>query len=118
MPMLRHCSFACLFLLFPAVLIAQINNWTKPSSGNWEEAYWSLGSLPARDQTVAISNYGYKAVAIGPQTWRQFPDSLTVSNLYVDGPQDSLNTLLLNYAFTDVPLRVRNRLELGTNGAL
>ena len=98
---------------------AQTNEWTKSTSGNWEEAAWSLGQLPGANQEfVAIENSGWKAVAIGANTTASYPQSLTVNNLLVDAPTNGFNTLLLNWAHLTVPLLVNSNLVIGTNGAL
>jgi hypothetical protein len=95
------------------------NEWTKASSGNWEEMYWSLGVLPAADQqTVAIGNSGWKAVAIGANTTANCARSLTVNDLIIDAPTNSANQLLLNWAGLNVPLLVRSNLLVGTNGSI
>jgi hypothetical protein len=111
------CSIIFLLLGFPAA--GQTNKWTKPSSGSWEETYWSLGQLPGIDQQlVAVDNYGWKAVAIGGNTTANYPQSLSLNNLLIDGPTNSLNTLLLNWAGFTVPLTVQSNLTIGTNGLL
>lgn len=108
-------SMLALGLSAPAQLV---NNWTNPVSARWESPSWSLGVLPASDQTVNITNAGYKAVNIDSATFSGYPDSLTVSNLTVLAPTNGLNTLLLNYAGTEAPLRVLNGCAIGTNGTL
>src|SRR3954465_7490621 len=83
------------------------NSWTKPTSGNWEEPYWSLGQIPNHNQDgVAFNNPGWKALAIGANTSANFADSLWIKNLLVESPTDSANQLLLNYAGLAVPLRI------------
>jgi hypothetical protein len=95
------------------------NSWTKPTSGNWEEPYWSLGELPSISQPgVAFTNSGFKALAIGYATTVNYPSSLNVRNLLVDAPEDSSNLLLLNYAGLDIPLRVTHDFKIGAHGAL
>jgi hypothetical protein len=98
--------------------IAEVNYWTKTSSGTWEENYWSLGVLPDSSQSVAIVSPGWKAVAINPSTVQNHPSSLTVSNLTISSDTNGANTLILNYAGTDVPLRALNGLGVGTNAML
>jgi hypothetical protein len=108
-----------MFSLLGLSAAAQTNQWTKPTSGNWEQSYWSLGLLPGIDQQlVAIDNYGWKAVAIGANTTANYPQSLSLSNLLIDAPTNSRNTLLLNWANFNVPLVVSSNLTVGTNGAL
>src|SRR5688500_11892385 len=88
---------------------AVTNEWTKTSSGNWEEPFWSLGTLPSAAQdAAAIRNPGWKAVAIGANTTANHPGSLFLNNLIIDAPTDSANRLLLNWAGHNVPLDVRS----------
>ncbi len=113
---------ACLGSLGVATAHAQamdsVNNWTSPASAKWESPYWSLGTLPASDQTVRIMNDGYKAVNIDSTTLADFPSSLTVGSLEVGAPTNGLSTLLLNYFGLNTPLKVVNSCLIGTNGTL
>jgi hypothetical protein len=86
---------------------AQVNSWVKPASGDWQEPQWSLGILPGTGQVVMVTNQNWKAVAIGPVTTRDFPESLTVQSLTVASPGDSRNLLLMNYAGLQTPLTTR-----------
>ena len=96
-----------------------LNQWTKAASGAWDESFWSLGQLPGTNQElVAINNSGWKAISIGQDTAANHPQSLLLNNLLIDGPTNSENTLLLNWAYLDVPLTVRSNLTVGANGAL
>jgi hypothetical protein len=95
-----------------------VNEWTKPASGYWEEAFWSCGRLPVpAEPSLAFRNPGWKALAIGQNTTANFSDSLLINALTIEAPEHSFNTLLLNYAGTNVPLRVQ-QLTLGTNASL
>jgi hypothetical protein len=115
----RLCATAAGFVMIHCTAgWSQINVWTGPVSANWETMNWSLGILPNSNQWVMIANAGYKAVGIFPMTPINFPDSMTVSNLTIDAPVASKNTLLLNYSGTALPLRVRNQCDVGTNGRL
>lgn len=108
-----------LILLLGFSAWGQTNEWTKTTSGNWEESYWSLGQLPGiGQQLVSIDNSGWKAVSIGPTTATNHPQSLSLNNLLIDGPTNSLNTLLLNWALLNVPLFVHSNLTIGANGSL
>lgn len=111
-------TLAGLAFLMVASAAAVTNEWTKVTSGNWEEPYWSLGLPSTNQQAVAISNPGWKAVAIGPNTIANYPSSLHVHNLIIDAPPDSRNQLLLNWAGLNIPLVVRSNLIIGTNGSL
>ena len=92
---------------------AQVNSWINPISGNWDQATnWSLGVLPNSSQSVVITNSGFKAVGIDPSTPINFPGSMTVSSLTIQGATNSENTLLLNFFGTNVPLTVLNGLTL------
>ena len=106
-----------LFLCCSSNLIGQDNAWTKPTSGNWEEPYWSLGTLPGPGQSVLLTNAGWKALAIGWSTVAGQPQSLTVNNLTISSPVDSFNSLLLNYAGFQTPLSVQ-ALTVGSNSAM
>ena len=104
---------------FSGIAVGTTNEWVKPASGYWEESYWSLGQLPAMQQTlVAFRNPGFKALGIGPNTTANFSNSLAINHLTVDAPAGSFNQLLLNYAGLAVPLSVNSDLILGTNGSL
>ena len=95
-----------------------INRWTNPASASWQSMSWSLGILPASEQTVNVTNGGYKAVAVDSATFSAFPDSVTISNLTVSAPTNALSTVLLNYAGTAAPLKVLDQCVIATNGAL
>lgn len=117
------CSFhpllpLLLVLVSAADSAAQVNSWTNDASGKWESTNWLLGIPPATDQSVQIWNDGWKAIAIDPDTVANAPETLTVSNLLVRSYSQSVNTLLLNYAGTDLPLRVKTNLTIGANGVL
>ncbi len=94
------------------------NEWTKPSSGYWEESYWSFGRLPQDQDDVAFRNSNWKALAIGANTTSNYAGSLSISNLLVEAPTYSFNQLLLNWAGLRVPLSVRSNLTIGVNGSL
>src|SRR5687768_9919419 len=85
-----------------------INEWTKATSGYWEEPYWSLGILPDASQSVVFNNAGWKALAIGPNTAQNFPQSMRVQSLRLGAPVDSYNTLLLTYAGYERSLQTEN----------
>jgi hypothetical protein len=93
----------------------QDNQWTKATSGYWEEPFWSLGRLPAAGQTVAFFNDGFKALAIGSVTASNYPSSLSMERLIVHG---SNNLLLLNWAGKAVPLRIATDFDLYSGAAL
>jgi hypothetical protein len=66
-----------------------INNWTNAASARWySSTNWSLGILPASNQTVTITNAGYKAVNVDSASFATVPDSATVSNLLVAGADE------------------------------
>jgi hypothetical protein len=95
-----------LLALFPPSLLAQVNSWTKPTSGYWEEkAHWSLGVLPDSSQSVLFNNPGWKALAIGTNTTQNFPDSMRIQELQIGSPVDSYNVLLMNFSGFELPLQ-------------
>lgn len=110
----RAVSFVASVLVFTSTaVLAQVNSWINPASGAWDQATnWSLGVLPGSSQLVTITNSGFKAVGINPSTPVNFPGSMTVSALTIQGATNSRNTLLLNFFGTAVPLTVLNGLTL------
>jgi hypothetical protein len=113
----------CLFLtlLFSLVRVsgqtAGTNHWTKPTSGYWEEPFWSLAVLPDATQSVVFNNPGWKALAIGTNAAQNFPDSMSVQSLRVESPVDSSNTLLMNWSGFERPLQTTS-LFVGSNSAV
>jgi hypothetical protein len=94
-----------------------INAWISPTSGNWEDSQkWSLGSPPASGQTIMLTNQGWKAIAIGPNT-ASSPAALDVSSVILGGYTDSFNLLLLNYAGFETPLQAGS-INVGTNSGI
>jgi hypothetical protein len=117
-------KFALTGLIFASLFFlalngaAQVNSWTNPASGNWHDPSWSLGVLPNSNQwQTALTNAGWKAVAINRTTALNHPSSLSISDLFVTTPIDSFNTLMLNFAGREWPLRVGNSFYLGVNSA-
>lgn len=97
---------------------AQVNSWTSPNSGDWESpSSWSLGIPPAANQSVMITNAGFKAVGIFLLTSSNFPATMIVSNLTISAPTNSQNTLLLNFLGTP-PLQVLGECTIGTNASI
>jgi hypothetical protein len=90
------------------------NAWTNAVSGNWQDAYWSLGTLPGTNQDIYITNAGWKALAIGPGTVQNYPQTLTVNSITVSSPTNSFNVLLLNYAGYQTPF-MANSITLNSN---
>ena len=96
-----------------------VNSWINLSSGNWDDASsWSLSALPNSSQSVLIANTNWKAVAINPSTPGNYPASMTVSNLFIEGSTNTQNSLLLNNFGTNVPLTVLNSVLLQNNAQL
>ncbi len=89
------------------------NSWIAPSGGKWEKAHeWDAGSPSVAQSAVIISNAGSKVVTIDTHTARNFPDSLTISNLTVSAQGGINNTLFLDNTGT-VPLHILNGLAIG-----
>src|SRR5439155_27235254 len=93
---------------------AQVNSWTNPASASWEQSYWSLGTLPGTNQSVLLTNAGWKAVMISPNTVATAPQSLTVNSFAISSPTNSYNLLLLNYAGVGTPLVINVSNYLGS----
>ncbi|HWD93377.1 MAG TPA: hypothetical protein VG938_13625 [Verrucomicrobiae bacterium] len=108
-------------MLFPSTYVsAQLNSWTNPASGNWENAAsWSLGIAPAAGQTISIANHGWKAVSIGNNTAANFPLTMSIDALTVVSPgTDTVNTVLLNYAGLQTPLTIAHDLDVSNDTSL
>jgi hypothetical protein len=95
----------------------QYNAWTSPSSGHWEDPDWSLGVLPGPNQAILFTNAGWKALAIGPNTSQNYPQTMNVDSITVSSPTNSYNVLLLNYAGYQTPLSA-NMITLGSNAVI
>lgn len=95
-----------------------INSWTSPVSGNWQDSSsWSLGIIPGTNQTVVLTNAGYKAVQIYPATVQNFPDSLNIDSLVVSSPSNGGNLLLMNFSGYTTPLTV-TELSVASNSTM
>jgi len=77
--------------------------WTNTASGYWEQPYWSLGVLPATNVAIQLTNYSWKALAIGPNTAQNYPQTLNIGSLSISSPTNSFNELLLNDAGLQTP---------------
>ncbi len=87
---------------------AQVNSWISPTSGNWQDSSWSLGVLPGPNQTILITNAGWKAVAIGANTAANFLQSLTVDSITIASPTNTVNSLLMDFVGVGTPLIVNS----------
>jgi hypothetical protein len=96
---------------------AQTNSWTNSAGGKWEDASWSLGVIPGTNQTVLITNAGWKAVQIAPSTAQNFANSLNVDTVEISSPTNTFNTLLMNFAGPGTPLTVKE-LSVASNSAM
>jgi hypothetical protein len=94
------------------------NIWTNPASGNWQDLSWSLGVRPTTNHDVMITNANSKAVGIFPGIPATYASNMVVSNLTIAAPAGSVNTLLLNYSGTAIPLTVLGTCTVGSNGIL
>jgi hypothetical protein len=110
---------ACAFIWvwFGTLLYGQVNSWTNPASGNWEDPNWSLGVLPGSGQAILFTNGGWKALAIGPNTVENHPQTLNVQSITVSAPSNSYNVLLLNYAGNTTPVQAAT-VTINSNAAL
>ena len=97
-------------------LSGQVNSWTKATSGNWEEPFWSLGILPGAGQSVMITNLGSKTVTISSSAAQNFAQSLNVSSVVISSPANSSNSLRLNSAGFQTPLTV-NSITIASNSS-
>ena len=113
-------TFFIPFVFFAAIepSAAVINSWTNPTSSSWEfQTNWSLGTLPDQSQSVYITNAGFKAVAIGPNTAQNFPASMQIQDLQIATPSNSFNVLLMNFSGFQVPLQTTG-VSVGPNSSI
>src|SRR5436190_5191140 len=113
-------SFSIAFAFFVAVVpaVAEVNGWTKQTSGYWEEpSSWSLEMLPDATQSVTFTNAGWKALAMGANTVQNFPQSMQIQGLQISAPTNSYNTLLMNFTGFEVPLQT-TWVAIGLNSAI
>ena len=96
---------------------AQTNSWIASGSGNWQDSSWSLGLLPGANQDIAITNAGWKAIAIGPNTAANFLPTLTVDSITISSPTNTVNSLLLNFVGVGSPL-IANSVTLNENSVI
>src|SRR5687767_14888943 len=93
---------------------AQVNSWTKPTSGFWHEPFWSLGILSDNSQSeIMFTNSGWKALAIDATTAGDFPASLRIQRMTVASPTNTVNTFMLNHAGVQSPLQIADSLYVG-----
>ena len=112
-------SVALVALLFSTMpLTAQTNSWTNSVGGKWESLQWSSGVRPNSLQSIVITNNGVKTITVDSATTQNFVSTMTVKDLQVSCPGTGTNTLLLNNAGTNVPLRASNGVTLGARGQL
>jgi hypothetical protein len=99
--------------LLATVSQAQTTSWIAPSGGKWERTNdWSDGMPSIAQSAVIISNAHNKVVRIDAHTVRKFPDSLTISNLTINPPSGTTDTLYLDNTGT-IALHVLNGLTIG-----
>jgi hypothetical protein len=96
---------------------AQTNTWTSPASGNWEDMNWSLGARPGVNQSIFITNSGWKAVQLSANTAQNYLETLTVDSITVSSPPDTVNTLFLNNVGVPSPVTVSS-FTLGSNSVV
>src|SRR5437868_9570440 len=89
----RSLSFVALMMAFcPNSVLGQVNSWISPTSGSWEDQEsWSLGVLPNATQSVALTNAGWKALAVDANTAQNFPQSMQIQGMQIASPADSFN---------------------------
>jgi hypothetical protein len=107
----------CLLLSSLPARALTTNSWAGAGSGAWESPNWSLGVPPASDQQLMLTNEGWKAVAIGSGTVRNFPQTLAVYSITLASPTNSMNELLLNYFGLETPLTTHG-LYIGSNSTV
>src|SRR5678815_1700744 len=91
-----------------APAIAQTNSWISPSSGNWQDPYWSIGMLPGTNQYIFLTNDGSKTLRIGRETAESYSETLRVGPITISAQGNFINTLLLDSVGLERPLLASN----------
>jgi hypothetical protein len=95
------------------------NSWTAPFSGRWEAGTnWSAGVPSSSQPLVQITNSGTKTITFDSVSGNTFPDSATITNLLIEAPGGSLNTLLVANSGPSNSLHVVASLAVLSGGAV
>jgi hypothetical protein len=95
---------------------AQTNSYISSTDGFWDEPrLWSLAEPPSIAQSaILITNAASETVTIDSITASNFTSTLTISNLTVNPPPGSTNTLYLDNTGT-IALHILNSFTIGTS---
>src|SRR6478736_8207595 len=107
----------CVLMECPFALGGQLNSWTNPGSGKWQDLMWSLGQLPGPGQSIQITNSGWKAIQIESETAKNFAQNMAVDSVTLGGGTGTSNVLLLNFAGFQKALSV-SQLIINSNSAV
>jgi uncharacterized repeat protein (TIGR03803 family)/T5SS/PEP-CTERM-associated repeat protein len=116
-----NCSGGCGTVFRFSVPLGPTNSWISTPSGKWEAGTnWSASVAPSIIDTADfITNATTTTVTIDAATSGLFPFTMTISNLYIAGTASSNDTLFLNGAGMNTPLRLLgSTLTLDSNSAL
>lgn len=95
------------------------NIWTNTVNGKWEDGTsWSIGYPTIEDEFDYITNAATKAVLIDANTVATRPDSLTINNLLVAAPDNTINGLVLYNSGFSKPLRIKEQLAIDYGGVI
>lgn len=118
----RRLVWAIIVLLtgvFSQNVPAQVNSWTNPSGGFWDDfRNWSLGVRPTNSHSAFITNSPSKTVTVDWYTSGTYPESMTISNLTLSATAGVTNTLFLSNAGTTTPLSIRDSLAIVSGSVL
>ena len=110
---------AVAYLVFPPTVRAQTNSWISPTRGFWDDyTKWLLNVAPSNSQSAYITNGVSKTVTIDSITSGTYPDTMTVSNLYLSAPDGLTNTLDLSDAGLSSPLHILDTFSISGGGLL
>jgi T5SS/PEP-CTERM-associated repeat protein len=97
----------------------QVNSWTNNAGDKWETGSdWSLGIAPGSGQSIFVTNANIKTVLIDTITSVSFPATMTIADVTVSAPSNSLNTLSLLNAGSATPLNCGQSVTVGAGGAI
>jgi hypothetical protein len=95
---------------------AQTNSCISSTDGFWDEArIWSLAKPPSiRQSAILITNDASETITIDGTTATEFKSTMTISNLTVNPPSGSIDTLYLDNTGT-IALHILNALTIGSS---
>ena len=95
------------------------NYWINSAGGKWETtANWSRGQPSSTQPYLFITNANTKTVLVDSTTSGSFSSTMTISNLFLSGVGNAVNSLVLSNAGKMVEFEILNGLSIGGGGSM